>query len=231
MNASIVIPCYNEEENIHNLFSTWKKTIEGKNIEVIFVNNGSQDKSQDIFTELQKKNTDNQIKVLNLKQNKGYGGGIQEGLKIANGDILSWCHADNQVSVLDITSLIEAYMTQNNEKLIIKGRRRNRSFFDNFFTKNMGRAVKFRTGFNLTDINAQPKVFSKKAFDKNKDYSTDFLFDLDFLLNAIVNGFHILEKNVTNLDREFGQAKGGGTFVGKIKLTIKTLSYLIEYKK
>ena len=64
MNASIVIPCYNEEENIHNLFSTWKKTIEGKNIEVIFVNNGSQDKSQDIFTELQKKNTDNQIKVL-----------------------------------------------------------------------------------------------------------------------------------------------------------------------
>ncbi len=231
MNASIVIPCYNEEENIHNLFSTWKKTIEGKNIEVIFVNNGSQDKSQDIFTELQKKNTDNQIKVLNLKENKGYGGGIQEGLKIANGDILSWCHADNQVSVLDITSLIEAYMTQNNEKLVIKGRRRNRSFFDNFFTKNMGRAVKFRTGFNLTDINAQPKVFSKKAFDINKDYSTDFLFDLDFLLNAIVNGFHILEKNVTNLDREFGQAKGGGTFVGKIKLSIKTLSYLIEYKK
>ena len=231
MNASIVIPCYNEEENIHNLFSTWKKTIEGKNIEVIFVNNGSQDKSQDIFTELQKKNTDNQIKVLNLKENKGYGGGIQEGLKIANGDILSWCHADNQVSVLDITSLIEAYMTQNNEKLVIKGRRRNRSFFDNFFTKNMGRAVKFKTGFNLTDINAQPKVFSKKAFDINKDYSTDFLFDLDFLLNAIVNGFHILEKNVTNLDREFGQAKGGGTFVGKIKLSIKTLSYLIEYKK
>ena len=42
-------------------------------------------------------------------------------------------------------------MTQNNEKLV------NRSFFDNFFTKEMGRAVKFRTGF-LTDINAQPKV-------------------------------------------------------------------------
>ena len=231
MNASIVIPCYNEEENIHNLFSTWKKTIEGKNIEVIFVNNGSQDKSQDIFTELQKKSTDNQIKVLNLKQNKGYGGGIQEGLKIANGDILSWCHADNQVSVQDITSLIEAYMTQNNEKLIITGRRRNRSFFDNFFTKNMGRAVKFRTGFNLTDINAQPKVFNKNAYDRNKNYSTDFLFDLDFLLNAVITGFDILEINVTNLDREFGQAKGGGTFVGKIKLSIKTLSYLIEYKK
>ena len=131
-----------------------EKTIEGKNIEVIFVNN-DQDKSQDIFTELQKKNTDNQIKVLNLKENKGYGGGIQEGLKIAKRHVKS--HADNQVSVLDITSLIEAYMTQNNEKLVIKGRRRNRSFFDNFFTKNMGRAVKFRTGFNLTDINVNQK--------------------------------------------------------------------------
>ena len=86
MNVSIVIPCYNEADNINNLFSLWKESIKGKNIEVIFVNNGSQDKSQDIFTELQKKNTDNQIKVLNLKENKGYGGGIQEGLKIANGD-------------------------------------------------------------------------------------------------------------------------------------------------
>ena len=64
MNASIVIPCYNEEENIHNLFSTWKKTIEGKNIEVIFVNNGSQDKSQEIFKELQSKNIEH-LKAIN----------------------------------------------------------------------------------------------------------------------------------------------------------------------
>lgn len=229
MNVSIVIPCYNEADNINNLFSLWRESIKGKNIEVIFVNNGSQDKSQDIFKELQSKNIDSQIKVLNLKQNKGYGGGIQEGLNIANGEILSWCHADNQVSVKDIISLIDAYIIKNNEKLIIKGKRQKRSFFDNFFTKSMGRAVKLATGFNLTDINAQPKVFNKNAYDKNKNYSTDFLFDLDFLLNAVIIGFDILEINVTNLDREFGQAKGGGTFFGKIRLSFRTLFYLIKY--
>ena len=229
MNVSIVIPCYNEADNISNLFSLWRESIKGKNIEVIFVNNGSQDKSQDIFKELQSKNIDSQIKVLNLKQNKGYGGGIQEGLNIANGEILSWCHADNQVSVKDIISLIDAYIIKNNEKLIIKGKRQKRSFFDNFFTKSMGRAVKLATGFNLTDINAQPKVFNKNAYDKNKNYSTDFLFDLDFLLNAVIIGFDILEINVTNLDREFGQAKGGGTFFGKIRLSFRTLFYLIKY--
>ena len=229
MNVSIVIPCYNEADKINNLFSLWRESIKGKNIEVIFVNNGSQDKSQDIFKELQSKNIDSQIKVLNLKQNKGYGGGIQEGLNIANGEILSWCHADNQVSVKDIISLIDAYIIKNNEKLIIKGKRQKRSFFDNFFTKSMGRAVKLATGFNLTDINAQPKVFNKNAYDKNKNYSTDFLFDLDFLLNAVIIGFDILEINVTNLDREFGQAKGGGTFFGKIRLSFRTLFYLIKY--
>ncbi len=229
MNVSIVIPCYNEADNINNLFSLWKESIKGKNIEVIFVNNGSQDKSQEIFKELQSKNIDSQIKVLNLKQNKGYGGGIQEGLNIANGEILSWCHADNQVSVKDIISLIDAYIIKNNEKLIIKGKRQKRSFFDNFFTKSMGRAVKLATGFNLTDINAQPKVFNKNAYDKNKNYSTDFLFDLDFLLNAVIIGFDILEINVTNLDREFGQAKGGGTIFGKIRLSFRTLFYLIKY--
>ena len=93
----------------------------------------------------------------------------------------------------------------------------------------MGRAVKLATGFNLTDINAQPKVFNKNAYDKNKNYSTDFLFDLDFLLNAVIIGFDILEINVTNLDREFGQAKGGGTFFGKIRLSFRTLFYLIKY--
>ena len=157
MNASIVIPCYNEEENIHNLFSTWKKTIEGKNIEVIFVNNGSQDKSQDIFTELQKKNTDNQIKVLNLKENKAMVEGFR-GFKNCNGDILSWCHADNQVSVLDITSLIEAYMTQNNEKLVIKGRRRNRSFFDNF-CKEYGKSRKVQNRFQSDRYKCSTKSF------------------------------------------------------------------------
>ena len=81
-NTSIVIPCYNEEENIHNLFSTWKKTIEGKY--EIFVNNEWSKTSSLNY----KENTDNQIKVLNLKENEGYGGGIQ-GFKNCKWNILS----------------------------------------------------------------------------------------------------------------------------------------------
>ena len=43
MKASIVIPCFNEEENIEKLFKSWIEVIETENIEIIFVNNGSTD--------------------------------------------------------------------------------------------------------------------------------------------------------------------------------------------
>ena len=74
---SVVVPCYNEEENIPLIISKFNKILEESNekIEVILVNNGSIDDSKKIFEKNILKIKQN-IRVLNIKKNIGYGHGI-----------------------------------------------------------------------------------------------------------------------------------------------------------
>ena len=62
--------------------------------------------------------------------NLGYGGGILEGLKIADGRILSWTHADLQTDINDIKVAYENYLSNENKdiKSIIKGKRKKGKF-------------------------------------------------------------------------------------------------------
>ena len=233
MQTSVIIPCFNEEENLRILFSSWMEAVQGKPIEVIFVNNGSSDNSEIVFNKLKEiyKNENKHFKVLNLQSNKGYGGGIQEGLNSATGDILCWSHADNQIKAADVVNLIDYYTEKNNKEVLLKGSRSNRLMFDQFFTYCMSVLVKITTGFKLSDINAQPKIFYNDFYFQEKEYSKDFLFDLDFLLSIKKKNKKIIEKDVTNLNREFGKAKGGGSLKGKIYLSLRTITYLLKYKK
>jgi glycosyltransferase involved in cell wall biosynthesis len=232
MKTSVIIPCFNEEDNLQVLFSTWLENISEKNIEVIFVNNGSSDNSKNILNELSLKYKDlhNYFRIINLRDNQGYGGGIQKGLDIADGDILCWCHADNQTKVGDVIKIIELYVAQSEMNVLFKGTRMSRSQFDYFFTYVMSFFVRIITGYYIPDINAQPKVFLSSFYSHDVNYSKDFLFDLDFLLDIKQKEIEIIEHEVTNLDREFGTPKGGGSLRGKFKLSTKTISYLLGYR-
>tara|TARA_A100001011_G_C14189027_1_gene790395 strand:+ start:511 stop:1215 length:705 start_codon:yes stop_codon:yes gene_type:complete len=232
MKTSVIIPCFNEKENLEDLFSSWMKELLDKNIEVIFVNNGSLDDSYRIFLELSKKfnHQKDNFKILNLKKNVGYGGGIQAGLNIATGDVLSWCHADNQVEVKDVIKLINYYNSHIDKNFILKGKRTNRPLLDRIFTYLMSLLVFLTTRKHILDINAQPKIFSKNFYTDKNSYSKDFLFDLDFLLSIKKKKIDIVEKTITIQDRKFGKAKGGGSFYGKLKLSIKTIIYLLRFK-
>ena len=107
---SVVVPCYNEEENIPLIISKFNKVLEesDEKIEVILVNNGSIDDSKRRFKK-NISNTNQEIKVLNIKKNIGYGHGILSGLKTAKGDILAWTHADLQTDPSDIISALDEY--------------------------------------------------------------------------------------------------------------------------
>ena len=100
INFSLVLPCYNEEENISLLYKEFSEIpLDQYRAELILVNNGSTDETQKEIEKVIKNNKKNNIDViiLNLKKNQGYGGGIAEGLKIARGDYIGWAHADLHV--------------------------------------------------------------------------------------------------------------------------------------
>ena len=221
---SVIVPCYNEEKNIPEIVSKFDKILSKSNedIEVILVNNGSLDNSKIIFDDAIAK-TKNKIKVLNIKKNIGYGHGILYGLNAAKGDIMSWTHADLQTDPKDVLTALNEYKKNNDSQLVIKGKRRNRNLLDAFFTWGMQVYCFLILKKKLNDINGQPKLFSRKFYtDHFADAPSDFSLDLFLLLEAE----KIKTVDVFFHKRKFGEAKGGGSIKGKVKLIKRTLNYI-----
>ena len=229
---SIVIPCYNEDNNIFPLFSKIEDllNLEPK-IEVIIVDNGSTDKT---YENILKSNLfmENRIKLKKIDKNIGYGYGIMSGVKISTGDFIGWCHADLQTEPSDV---YDAFLNNKdklkNQNYIIKGLRKNRNIFDEIFTLGMSLIASVVFLKKINDINAQPKLFPKSFLPYLQNHPNDFSLDLFFLVIAKNNNYKIINHDVIMKKRIYGEAKGGGSLKGKIKLIRRTLAYIVELRK
>ena len=163
MKLSIVVPCYNEAENIPLILDRFRKVIHRKDVEVILVDNGSRDKTPELLKGLLSEYEF--ARSIRVETNKGYGYGILQGLKSCSGDFIGWTHADMQTDPADMIralKIIEAH--GDDEQIFVKGTRRGRPVFDQFFTVGMSLFETMYLGMRLYDINAQPNVFSRKFF-------------------------------------------------------------------
>ena len=226
---SVIVPCYNEEKNIPIIVSKFDKILRetSEDIEIILVNNGSNDDSKRIFSKTIAKSNQN-IRTLDVKKNIGYGNGILSGLKAAKGNILSWTHADLQTEPNDLILALKEFKKHDEPDQVIKGKRKKRNLLDSFFTWGMQIYCSIVLKVKLYDINAQPKMFSRSFYETHfVDAPNDFSLDLFLLLKA---------KSIKTIDvffheRKFGKSKGGGTLIGKWKLIVRTLAYINKLKK
>lgn len=93
--VSIITPCYNCEKYIQRYIDFIKKQTY-KNIELIFINDGSTDKTEEILNENKEAIEKRGMKFIYVYQdNKGLGGAINTGLKYITGDYFTWCDSDN----------------------------------------------------------------------------------------------------------------------------------------
>ena len=232
INLSIIIPCYNESKSLPRLFLACLNAIKGrKDIEFIFVNNGSQDQTQIVLDQLLSQEIYTFGKSVHVPINKGYGFGILQGLAVAEGRILSWTHADLQTDPKDVVLAYELYKVElESNQCIVKGERKGRNLFDNIFTGAMSMISSILLNQKLWDVNAQPKIFHRDFMKNLKKAPHDFSLDLYILFVANRIKIPISSFPVFFSNREFGKAKGGGTLKGKFKLIKRTLGYIIELK-
>jgi len=204
-----------------------------KDIEIILVDNGSTDNSQQVF-EQELKHRDKKIfKVLKVEKNIGYGFGILSGLRAANGNILAITHADRQTDPLDVLRALAIFETENKDDLMVKGHRKNRKLMEAVFSYGMGLLASVVLGKRLTEINAQPKLFSKKFFNLiEKNAPIDFALDTYLLYQAKKMG-KVIEFPVYFAKRVAGEAKGGSGSSWKVrwKLMKRCTGYIFELKK
>src|SRR3989339_1191599 len=107
MKLSIVLPIYNEEENINILYNKLTEVLKGMNVEyeILCINDGSKDGSFKVLRELAFK--DNKIKVVNFKNNFGQTAAMSAGIKLSQGDIIIPMDADLQNDPEDIPRFLE----------------------------------------------------------------------------------------------------------------------------
>ena len=232
INFSLVLPCYNEEENISLLYKEFSEIpLDQYRAELILVNNGSKDGTQKEIEKIIDNNKKDSINVvlLNLKKNLGYGGGISEGLKIANGDYIGWSHADLQTPLIDFFKLFN--LIKNKQKVFGKGIRVNNRGYFGLISKMHEVLASIILGYNLKEINAQPKIFSKdvlKYFNNMpKKWTT---LDTYAVYISLENNIDIVEMDVIFRNRVHGESKWQNNFSNFIKHIFFNIMYLVQLR-
>lgn len=226
IDLSIIVPCYNEGMNISLLLDRFREVVTEQNVELVLVDNGSVDGS---FTNIKELiNNDPRILLIRIEKNIGYGHGIISGLKESHGNVLAWTHADLQTDLKDVMTAYSEYCKHNNTKVFVKGRRKNRKPTDALLTYGMSVISSVVLKQCLSDINAQPKLFSRGFYNKFMENAPhDFSLDLYALYFANRYGT-IKEVPVYFNNRLHGKAKGGGSLRTKIKLMKRTFVYIFQ---
>ena len=227
MKLSLVIPCYNEAENLPLLL---KRCAEfGKyDSEIILVDNGSSDDTQKILNEIILNYSF--CKSIRLEENLGYGNGIIQGLKMAKGDYIGWTHADLQTDPRDALKVIEI-LKDFDDKVLIKGRRYGRPFFDTFFTICMSIFETLLLKKIMWDINAQPTIFHRRFFSEWLNPPLDFSLDLYAYFHAKNKGYKILRFPVFFGPRIFGESKWNFGLQSRFKFIKRTVDYSLKLRK
>lgn len=233
---SIVIPCFNEAKNVilvMNRFQELMQEYPDLNFEVLIVDGASTDGTQDVLKQCITSLDARRFKLILQTQRGGYGKDIMAALAYAGGDILCWTHADMQTDPMDVLQALQLYLHLDDQKVLLKGKRKNRRISEAFFTFGMQIVVWLVLKTYLDDINAQPKMFSRQFYqDYLLDNSPDdFSLDLFALYRAKKNGWEIKTLPVYFAPRLYGEAKGGGSFQGRLRLIKRTFAYIFKLKE
>ena len=231
MKLSIIVPCYNEAKNIPLILEKFASVIKRQDIEVLLVNNGSTDNSQEILNKLVSNYSF--ARVIEVEVNQGYGFGITSGLCEAKGEFLGYTHADMQTDPADTIKalgIIEAH--QDPKNCFLKGHRKGRPILDEFFTTGMSIFESIYLGVKLWDINAQPNIFHKSFFDKIKyNCPKDFSLDLYLFYIAKKKKLNIIRFDVSFLKRIYGSSNWNKGLVSKLKFIKRTIEFSMKLKK
>ena len=205
MSLSLVIPFYNEDKNIERVISGLFNSLEKASInyELVFVNNGSVDKSPKMLEDLAKEKPD-RIKVVHVSVNQGYGWGIINGLKIASGEYVGFMGGDGQIKPEDVIMVYHQIEKGNCD--LAKAKRVSRK--DGLLRKMVSFVYNhlFWVIFRVAslDINGTPKIFHKDWLERLNLTAKDWFIDSEIMIKAKYLNLKVGEVPVEFLRREKG---------------------------
>lgn len=208
MDISVVVPLYNEAESLEELFFWIKKVMQTNafSFEVLFINDGSTDKSWKIIETLAKENSE--VKAISFQRNYGKSPALFCGFERAKGDVVITMDADLQDSPDEIPELYK--MIKEDGYDLVSGWKKKR--YDGTFSKNIPSKIynataRWVTGLKLHDMNCGLKAYRNEVVKNIEVYGEMHRYIPYLAKNA---GFtNIGEKVVQHQARKYGDSKFG----------------------
>jgi glycosyltransferase involved in cell wall biosynthesis len=224
---SIIVPVFNEQDNLEKLVNQINQNLQEfkKTWELIFVNDGSTDDSQQIINKLQKKHL--HIKLISFIRNFGQTAALAAGFDQAQGNILITLDADLQNDPADIPRMLKLMKEEKAD--IVIGWRKNRqdSFLRTLFSQSANIIINLMMKSDIKDSGCALKLIKKDAV-KNLSLYGEMHRLLPFLLTG--SGANIIQTPVTHHPRTAGKSKYGFMRTFKVLLDMVTIKFLTSYQ-
>ncbi len=230
MQLSIVIPLLNEEESLPELHDWIVRVMVQHNYsyEIIFIDDGSKDKSWKIISGLCE--TNKNVKGIKFRRNYGKSAGLNVGFDAAQGDVVITMDADLQDSPEEIPELYD--MITKGEYDLVSGWKKKR--YDNAFTKNLpsklyNATTRWLSGVKLHDMNCGLKAYRSDVIKSIEVYG-----EMHRYIPVIASraGFsRIGEKVVQHQARKYGESKFGASRFIRGPLDLLSITFVSKFGK
>jgi glycosyltransferase involved in cell wall biosynthesis len=216
---SIVIPVYNEEENVPLLYRELKEVLEELpyDYEIIFVNDGSRDRTGEVLEEIAQK--DKKVKVIEFARNYGQTSAMMAGMDFASGDIIITMDGDLQNDPKDIPRLLEKIKEGYNVVSGWRKKRKDAAISRKLPSKIANWLIGKITGVRIHDYGCTLKAYRSDVIKRVRLYGELHRF-IPALASTVTRVDKIIEIPVNHRPRRFGKSKYG------ISRTFKVLSDL-----
>ena len=221
---SIVLPAYNEEANIAEAIERAREVAEDlcAAFEIIVVNDGSDDHTGDIVTELAAE--DERIRVITHQFNLGYGEALRTGFKAASLELVFFTDTDNQFDLKEL----KAFLPWSDRVDVVAGYRLNRQDSPvrrlNALAWNYLVRVLFYVP--VRDIDCAFKLFRRKALDEVDIRSVGALVNTELMVKVGRSGASVVEIGVTHYPRTAGKARGASP-----RVVLRAFTEVIQMKR
>ena len=201
-NISIVVPLYNEVDNIEPLGQSIITAMQGQNYEVIFVNDGSTDGSTERLKEWCAKHAS--FRAIHFKKNAGQTAALDVGFRHALGKYVVSMDADLQNDPADIPKLLEKLNTYD---MVCGWRQKRNDPWIKRISSKVANSIRNKLSWeDIKDTGCSLKAYRRECLNQIKLYNGMHRF-LPTLFK--IEGFSVTEISVNHYPRKFGKSKYG----------------------
>ena len=226
MYLSIIVPVYNEQENLPLLYDALIKAVSPLNLswEALLVDDGSRDQSASVMESLAARDPEH-VRLVILRRNFGQTAAIAAGIDHAKGEILVLMDADLQNDPADIAVMLSKIDEGYD---VVSGWRKHRQddLSRRLPSQFANRLISWATGVYLHDYGCTLKAYRREVLTGFRLYGEMHRF-IPAYANAV--GAKIIELPVQHHPRRFGKAKYGLERTLKVMLDLVTVKFLMSY--